>query len=154
MKIKMPENKLKKQLKDAGLKATPARLSILGAFSDKCHPRSAEDIYDAYKGAGKSASKNIKKEGIDLVTVYRTIASFEEAGILREVDLRKGARYYELNGHHHHHITCEKCGLVEELDGCDAENISSKIIDKSHKFKAIKGHSFEFFGTCKACARA
>ena len=125
----MKEENIKKQFKDAGLKATPARLAIFEAFSGKCHPLNAEDIY-----------KKIEKNKIDLATIYRTLISFEEAGILRKVDLRKDSQFYEINKHHHHHIICNKCGFIEELDGCKFSN-----------FKIIKGHSLEFFGLCRKC---
>jgi Fe2+ or Zn2+ uptake regulation protein len=127
-------------LKKTGLKVTPARLLILETFSGKCEPLSAEDV-----------SKKLKKKDIDLVTIYRTLASFEEVGILRKVDLHKESQYYELGEHHHHHIICNKCGFVEELEGCDIEKLASKLVSKSSNFKVIKDHSLEFFGVCNKC---
>ena len=137
----MKEEKIKKQLKISGLKITTARLAILKVFSDKCHPLSVENIY-----------KKIKKSNIDLVTVYRTLISFEKTGILRKVDLHKDAQFYEMNEDHHHHIICNNCGLVEELSGCNIEKFISEISSKSNNFKIIKDHSLEFFGLCKKCA--
>ncbi|MFA6463623.1 MAG: Fur family transcriptional regulator [Candidatus Paceibacterota bacterium] len=136
----MKEEEIKNILKDSKLKATPARIFILQIFSNKCHPLSAENI-----------SKKLKKKDIDLVTIYRTLASFEEAGILRKVDLHKESQYYELGEHHHHHIICSKCGFVEELEGCDIEKLASKLVSRSSNFKTIKDHSLEFFGVCKRC---
>jgi len=136
----MKEENIKKQFKIMGLKITPARLVILEAFSDKCHPLSAEDIY-----------KKIRKNEIDLVTVYRTLISFEKVGILRKVDLHKGSQFYEINKHHHHHVICNKCGFIEELDGCNIEKYTSKISSKLSNFNIIKDHSLEFFGLCKKC---
>ena len=136
----MKEKNTKKRLKSAGLKTTSARLAVLETFSGKCSPLSAEDIH-----------KKLKKNNIDLVTVYRTVAAFEKAGILRKVDLRKGPQFYELNEHHHHHIVCDKCGVVEELDECNISKFAPKIASKSGKFAMIKDHSLEFFGVCKKC---
>ncbi len=136
----MKEEEIKKILKESKLKATPARIFILQAFSNKCQPLSAEDL-----------SKRLKKKDIDLVTIYRTLSSFGDAGILRKVDLHKESQYYELGEHHHHHIICSKCGFVEELEGCDIEKLASKLVLKSSNFKTIKDHSLEFFGVCKRC---
>jgi Fe2+ or Zn2+ uptake regulation protein len=136
----MKEENIKKQLKVSGLKITPARLAIIGAFSNRCHPLSAENIYEKLKKSN------------DLVTIYRTLISFEKAGILRKVDLHKDAQFYEINENHHHHIICNKCGLVEELNECNIEMFISKISSKSENFKIIKSHSLEFFGLCKKCA--
>ena len=124
------------------LKITPARLAILGLFSEDCGPLSAEDIV-----------KKIKNKDINQVTVYRTLAALEEKGILKKVDLRKGSVHYELAEHHHHHIVCKECGKIEEFDGCELDGMSKKILASSSKFKDITEHSFEFFGICKACAR-
>lgn len=132
---------MKEIFKKSGLKNTRARLAILETFSSKCEPLDAEDI-----------NKRLKKKEIDLVTIYRTLASFEEVGILRKVDLHKESQYYELREHHHHHIICNKCGLVEKLKGCDIEKLTSKLISKSANFKTIKDHSLEFFGVCEKCS--
>jgi len=135
----MKEENIKK-LKIAGLKITPARLVILKTFSDKCHPLNAEDIY-----------KKIRRNEIDLVTIYRTLTSFEKVGILRKVDLHKDCQFYEVNKNHHHHVICNICGLVEELDGCTIEKYTSEISSKLSNFKIIKDHSLEFFGLCRKC---
>jgi Fur family transcriptional regulator, ferric uptake regulator len=137
----MKEKNIKKQLKISGLKITSARLAVIGVFSNKCHPLSAENIYE-----------KLKKSKIDLVTIYRTLISFERAGILRKVELHKDAQFYEINEDHHHHIICNSCGLIEELDGCNIERLISKISSKSSNFNIIKDHSLEFFGLCKKCA--
>lgn len=131
---------MKEIFKKVGLKNTPARILILETFSDKCQPLKAEDVF-----------KKLKKKNIDLVTIYRTLTSFEKAGILRKVDLHKDSQYYELAEHHHHHIICGKCGFVEELVGCDIKKLASKLVLKSSNFKIIKDHSLEFFGVCKRC---
>ena len=136
----MSEENIKSILKKTGLKLTPARNSILQIFTDKCMPLCAEDI-----------NKKLKKNDIDLVTIYRTLTSFEEAGILRKVNLNKESQYYELSEHHHHHIICQDCGFVEKLDGCDIKKTASKLVSKSSNFKVIKDHSLEFFGVCKKC---
>jgi Fur family ferric uptake transcriptional regulator len=129
-------------LKESRLKVTPTRLAVLGIFTCDCKPVNAEDIFE-----------KLKKKGINLVTIYRTLLSFEKAGILKQIDLHKGSAYYELAGHHHHHIVCTDCGDVESFDECGVKNLSSNLIKKSSKFKTIDQHSLEFFGQCKMCAR-
>ena len=134
---------LKAQINERGLKATSAREHILAVFSEECHPLNADAIH---KMLGKKSS-------IDLVTIYRTLASFEAAGLLKKVDLHKDSVYYELN-HHHHHIVCTSCGDIEGFEGCDAEKLVKKAVAKSSKFKSIRQHSLELFGVCKSCAKA
>ncbi len=135
-------HELPQALKRAGLKNTPARKLILDVFSSDCKPINAEFIY------GKLKSKNINQ-----VTIYRTLASLTQVGILKKVDLRKGSAYYELAGHHHH-IVCTDCGTVEGFDDCDIKSLSKNVLGKSSKFKAISQHSLEFFGVCKSCTKS
>lgn len=141
-------------LKESGLKVTPTRLAILNVFSEGCKPVCAEDIYRRLV-TDKSGSN--KKPGAhaaaNLVTVYRTLISFEMVGILSRVDLHKESAYYELASHHHHHIVCTECGVVEGFDNCDVASISKKALRKSSKFSAIQQHSLEFFGVCKSCVK-
>jgi Fur family ferric uptake transcriptional regulator len=129
-------------LKQAGFKVTSPRISILKSFSGDCTPMSAEVIH-----------KKLKNSKIDLVTVYRTLASFEKGGIVKRVDLHKDSAYYELASHHHHHIICKECGLVEGFDQCNVQQLSKSALQSSSKFKTIESHSLEFFGICKNCMK-
>lgn len=128
-----------KILANAKLKKTSARLSILGLFSDVCTPLCAEDIF--------------KKTKLDLVTIYRTLTSFERADILKKINLQKESVHYELSKHHHHHIICTDCGSVEEFAVCEIDKMSKEALKKSTKFNSIKEHSLELFGICKSCTK-
>jgi Fur family transcriptional regulator, ferric uptake regulator len=129
-------------LKQARLKVTPARQAIIDLFSEPCGPLSAEDSY-----------KKLKSKKINQVTVYRTLASLEQKGILRRVELRQDSVHYELASHHHHHIVCTECGRLEDFKLCTADMLSKKILNRSKTFTGITGHSLEFFGVCKSCIK-
>ena len=126
-------------LKKAGLKVTPARELVLAAFSTDCGPINAEFIHQ--RSGGKD---------INLVTIYRTLASLEAAGIIKRVDLQRGSAYYELAEHHHHHLVCTGCGTVEGFEGCGIEVVATEAL-KGSRFRTVSGHSLELFGTCKKC---
>jgi Fe2+ or Zn2+ uptake regulation protein len=129
-------------LKINGFKITPTRLAILEIFSYDCEPVNAEYIF-----------KKLKKEKVNIVTIYRTLTSFENAGILKRVDLQKDSVYYEITGHHHHHIICTDCGLVEGFDECDLDGLLEKVLKSSAQFNLITKHSLELFGVCKKCVK-
>ncbi|MEI7777029.1 MAG: Fur family transcriptional regulator [bacterium] len=128
-------------LRGGGLKATKPRVAVLGVFSDDCRPMTAEEIF-----------QKLLHEKIDLATVYRSLKSFEESGIVEIVNLHKDSIYYELSDHHHHHVICKKCGLVERLKECDIDASLKQIQKSVRNFKHITSHSLEFFGICKKCA--
>lgn len=130
-----------KILKDGGLRNTPSRCMILDVLYKFGKPVSAEDIY------GKLKNK------MDEATVYRTLSSFLEKGIIRQVNLRKDSVYFELNNDHHHHMVCTKCGDIEDFkESNEIEKILGRIVEKSSRFKIINEHSLEIFGLCSKCS--
>ncbi len=129
-------------LKKHALKVTPARVAVLAAFSALCKPMSAEELF-----------QELARKKINLVTIYRTIHAFEEAHILRRLDLHQDAVRYELAHHHHHHITCTQCGLIEEFAACDMAYVSKEVLKTSKAFKAVHEHSLELFSVCEVCKK-
>ena len=132
-------------LKEKGFKITDTRLDILSIFSNDCKPINAEYIY-----------KILKNKGVNLVTIYRTLLSFEKTGILKRANLNQESVFYELVGdHHHHHIVCLKCKKVSNFDGCkeDADLLIRKALKQNKDFDFISHHSFDLFGICKKCKR-
>jgi Fur family ferric uptake transcriptional regulator len=133
--------KFAEELHAVGLKITKPRLAVLNCFSKDCEPQSAETV-----------TQTLSRKGIDMVTVYRTLAAFEKAGILKRVDLRKGSVFYERAGHHHHHVVCTGCGRTEQFEGCNVSAVGKSVLRMSKHFASIREHSLEFFGMCKKCA--
>lgn len=132
-------------LKEKGYRATPARLAILKIFTENGLPLTAEKIY-------KELKRNKKNQDINEATVYRSLATLEDGGIIRRIDFRKDALFFELAREHHHHITCLKCDAVEDFKSDIVERALRRIILGSSKFINIKEHSLELFGVCKKCA--
>lgn len=139
------ERNFQDMLRAKGLKITPVRTAILELFQKEPAPQNAESIIKkiSRKNSGKSANE---------VTVYRTLTSFEEEGILKRVDLRKDSVFFELNTEHHHHIVCTNCNMIEDFENKEIEKVLERIASKTSKFTNIKEHSLELFGLCKACA--
>lgn len=135
--------KMARLLHEKNLKMTSQRIAIINIFSADCGPMNAETIF--FK---------LKSKKINLVTIYRNLASLEKAGILKRIDLHEDSIYYELADGHHHHIICTDCGTIESFDNCAIDRLSSKLLSRSSKFKEISEHSLELFGLCKKCGPA
>lgn len=105
---------------------------------------SAQDIY------GKLRTEESKPPG--LTTVYRSLESLVQMGLVQAVDLGDGERRYEVvePGEHHHHLVCKECGGSTHMDSCLVEEIEDKIKTK-YRFE-IDSHIFEVFGTCDSCS--
>jgi len=128
------------QLKKGKLKITKARLSLLDIFKHAKKPLSM-----------KEASTYLGEKKVDLVTLYRTVQSLEELGLIKQIRLENRQAYYELAGEHHHHLVCETCSKIRDVKMCNLD--LSKTIIKNSGFASVKHHSLEFFGTCKVCSR-
>ncbi len=127
-------------LRKNGLKATPARLAILSLFNETRKPITL-----------KQAANKLKFKQLNLTTLYRNIESLREKQILAPVSLASRDRGYELSSlKHHHHIICEECGKVSDIEKCFAGQIQSSLLKQSG-FAEIKRHALEFFGVCKTC---
>jgi Fe2+ or Zn2+ uptake regulation protein len=127
-------------LRKSGFKATPSRLAILDAFKKAKKPMSAQGVID------------LLPRSTDQATVYRTLKSLREKGIIQQVDLHHNHAHYELAGLvEHHHLICLHCGKVEGVRYCNIEEIQSVVLRSSKYFAEIKQHALEFYGICKSC---
>jgi len=102
-----------KELRDAGLKVTQPRRQILRLLETTTQKHmTADDIYRALVDQG---------EEIGLATVYRVLAQFETAHLVRKHIFEDGTgraqqACYELDdGDHHDHMVCLETGEVIEF---------------------------------------
>lgn len=137
---------LKDSLKEKGYKLTPQRRAILnGIIGSEGNHLTAEELYDLVKTDCPE---------IGLATVYRTVQLLEEMGVVCKLDLDDGRSRYELcqddESHQHHHLVCNKCGKVIEVQGDLLDEIE-QVVEKKYEF-TIENHSLKFYGTCKDCS--
>lgn len=131
-------------LREHNLKVTPIRKAIFAVLNSSSRPCTVKDIVFAIQ-------KNIKT--VDVVTVYRTLHTLEQKNIVQTVNWGGEAVLYELVRGHHHHIVCTRCGDVENVFESKCVKMSLSILKSSKKFSSITKHSFELFGTCRACLK-
>jgi Fur family ferric uptake transcriptional regulator len=125
-------------LREQNLKVTMPRLKVLEYLAGK-GPVTALEVQE--------------KLGLDKVTVYRTLQTFEESGIVRSVELGKRSKYFELDhADDHHHITCIRCGEIEAVHMCPVEDIEKQVLRSSKQFTELASHMLEFQGVCKSCS--
>lgn len=88
---------------------------------------------------------------IGLATVYRALASLEEAG---EVDAlqQDGESLYRActRDTHHHHLICRNCGTTVEISADPVERWARQVA-ADHGFTDAN-HVVDVFGLCSACS--
>lgn len=133
------EQDFKERLRAAGERVTSPRLIIFRTLL-RSAPLPMPKLI-AY------ASEN----GIDQVTVYRTMDLFRKLGLVQEIGLGR-RRLFELSDTyhaHHHHFTCTECGQVIDFDSDVIEADLQRI--GSERGLKIRAHQLEVTGTCKEC---
>lgn len=100
--------------------------------------------------------KEIRKSlAIDKVTLYRALEDFVASRIVAKINLYNDVAHYEFihTGHHHHHVVCEQCGTIEDIELCEQKNLEKSVLKESKRFSIVTSHALEFFGICKSCTR-
>lgn len=117
---------------------TRQRDAIKRAIERAGHPLSPREILDAAKRAAPA---------LGMATVYRTLKSLLDSGVVAAVDLPGEAPRYEIAGKaHHHHFRCRECERVFEVEGCPAD-----LSGLTPRGFVLLGHELTLFGLCKAC---
>jgi len=101
--------RIRKQLAEFGLRATPQRLLVLAILEDANEHLDAEGIFE-------EARKRDPK--ISLATVYRTLSKLKEVGMVEQRYFARDHKreYYETaRKEEHYHFTCLGCSKVMEL---------------------------------------
>lgn len=121
--------------KQCGMKRTAHREEIIDILEKSRIPMTAEDIFK-------------EAENISLATVYRTIETFCQKGILTKISIGDDEKkYYELTSNkHRHYAVCLKCKRLEYIDICPVHDVFL------NDFR-ITGHRLELYGYCKKCLR-
>jgi Fe2+ or Zn2+ uptake regulation protein len=129
-------------LRQRGHRITEPRRALLEILIAEHGPFSAEDLH-----------RRLGEAGGDPVTVYRGLATLEEAGLVRRCDFGDGVYRYEYSAgeHHHHHVICRGCGSVRTLEVCFAGELEE--IAREMGYSDVT-HSLEIFGWCSACQNA
>lgn len=99
--------------------------------------------------------KRLRKQSprIGRATVYRSMEKLVRMKVLDRVEFADGSHAFRLcqSGAHHHHLACNRCHEIVELDLClDADLIAA--IGKRQGFE-IDDHSITLFGLCRECRK-
>ncbi len=138
-------------LRDARIKVTRIRIAILDLLGKERRHMTADEITAALKKTGVPA---------DRVTVYRNLDRMIHEGLLIATcqpgkAMRVGA-CMKPSAPHHHHIICERCGRVEETEGCPVEDAweSLKAQIRTSTGFTLTDHIIQYLGICPNCRPA
>jgi len=124
-----------------GVRATPRRVEVLAELARESDDATAQDLWGRLRSGNSTTG---------LATVYRTLALLSDAGVIDVLSHHSGEQCYRLCSEtHHHHLVCERCHRVVEVEKCDLDGWMNEAA-KRHGFVAT-GHSVEISGICSDC---
>jgi len=129
-------------LKSTGLRVTETRQVILERFREKTTAISQSDM------------ESELGEDIDRVTVYRTLKTFVEKGIIHKILDDKGGVKYALckeqchHGHHHHDHLHFKCSVCQETTCLEKHLIPGISLPEGYRKEEV---NILIQGVCPNC---
>jgi len=132
-----------KKLTEQGYRLTPQRLMIVSAIEDSDGHVSAEEIY---------AQVIAKYPQVNISTVYRTLELLKKLGLVTETNFGEGrVRYHPAGKGHHHHLVCQECGAIIDLDESVLAPLKAVLL-REYGFSADLKH-LAIFGRCVKCRK-
>ena len=124
------------QIRAHGGRITTARRLVVGVLLATDGHLSAEDITSVIRA---------EHPEVHLTTVYRTLESLAEIGIVAHTHLGHGAAVYHL-GEIHQHLSCDVCGALRDVPVSVLDDLRVTL-ERDHQFVLHVGH-FALLGRC------
>ena len=129
-------------LRRHGIHVTAQRLAVMSAVAASPHA-AADDILATVKKDIGSISRQ---------SVYDTLNTLTELGVLRRIQpMGSPARYEDRTNDNHHHLLCRSCGRVVDID-CAVGARPCLTADDDHGFEIDEAEVI-YWGHCPECRK-
>ena len=123
-----------------GLKITHQRLEIYRALLATDEHPSAESLHGKLSASMPTLS---------LDTVYRTLATFEELGLVKRVETMGSQARFEAAIEPHHHFFCDTCGRLIDFSWQGFDHV--ELPKELQGIGMVKDTNVVVHGVCKDC---
>jgi Fur family transcriptional regulator, ferric uptake regulator len=128
----------------AGHRRGGARRAVLELLGGQECALTAQEIEDRLRGSRRPASR---------ASIYRVLDELEGLRLVQRVETGQAMVRYERvceAGEHHHHLVCERCGIVIPFSDPALERAISSISERVPL--AVSEHEIVLRGQCRDCA--
>lgn len=127
-------------LQQLGYRLTPQRALVWDVLRASDGHMDAEQISDQVRA---------RFPNVNISTVYRTLELLVALDLVREIHLGPNKRFFEVEEDvPHHHLVCDRCGLVQHVHDEDLGGLSVSLAD-GQRFTI---REVTVFGTCGPCS--
>ncbi len=131
---------LEKRCQEQGVPVTLQRRAILEVLTSRAdHPTADEVVADLGQ----------RMDGVSRATVYRTLETLAECGLLVRVCHPGAAARYDVNTQRHHHLVCDLCGSITDFEEPSLNGLS--MPDLSTAGFRMRDFSVHVRGICENC---
>ena len=146
MKLVPPrsDKALADRISAGGRRLTPQRVLVARALADARRALSAQELYERLRASHPRLGR---------ATVFRALEAQVQDGMARRLE-RSGhvSVYVACDGEHHHHLVCERCERVEDLDEKLLQPLL-RSVDSRYDFQ-VDHTALDIYGLCASCRRA
>lgn len=133
----MERNQIKQILGQHGLKVSEQRIMILDfLYETQTHP-TADEIFQTLNQSDPILSR---------ATVYNTLKTFVETGVIQALEMRDNETRYDAALHEHGHFRCKHCKKIYNVA------IKPDLLEMELPGFIIEDHSVTLRGVCPDCA--
>lgn len=137
------EREIQARLASEGIRYTKGRRAIVRTLFRVAGPLSAAELHKRLRSS------------VPLSSLYRSLTVLEEAGVLipHHGSITRFELAEWLTGHHHH-LVCNECGTVEDVELEDEREsrlhvLALQVADGAGFF--VTDHTLEIEGLCRQC---
>lgn len=130
-------------LRQAKLRSTPQRLAIVREVFSRHHPTVGE-VYESVRREFPT---------IGLATVYNTLRTMTESGLVSELPFSNAMRF-DVNVTPHANLVCRSCGNIEDSEILEEDFLAEMRRRASEYGFVPDGQRLDIYGLCQKCAAA
>ncbi len=128
--------------REEGFRVTPQRLVIYKELLKATDHPTIEGILK---------KERVTFPNVSFDTVYRTVLSFVDKGIIHMVEGYGGSKRFDPDTRQHHHFRCARCQKIEDFNNESFDNI--KIPEEISKQFNITQKRVVLEGVCAECSK-
>jgi methylated-DNA-[protein]-cysteine S-methyltransferase len=139
LSVEKPVNRAVEALRTRGMRVTPQRRGILGAFDGTWTEHlTADEVFERARAGLPDVSR---------ATVYNALGEFTRRGILGTVGRDEPVRF-EMNASAHSHFRCLRCDRLYDLEPAPEPEAAASLREEGF---VIDRARLSFEGTCAPC---